>query len=380
MRGSLHVVIIAVVLCGVPTRAADGDGDVPADEPAGVETADGTTSVVVPETEAAEPLAPEAPPDPAPPPSPSAPPFEPSPPPDAPRTPVAPPMREPAVEPPHDGAPPPEGSAAPLLDAALEPPAAATTANAPAQRPLMLLEALQRPGDPSRRLWIAQAYWKTSAACGWVRWAADAVERLELVAPGSDPHDRAVLDVATAAARADLAEARSQLGLAQQELIDLARLPFQDPPPWPVDRPLTIPYQTHFDAIFATRIATGRTRAIARTLPARHEALEARAAAATAAMKAMAMAEADHAQGRRPIEAVVAAHAMLVGQQREFLAAVRAYNLDIAEYAMAVADVSIPDDRFVVMLIGAPSTAQPPATLPPPGTPPAFGGTLPVGP
>jgi hypothetical protein len=231
-------------------------------------------------------------------------------------------------------------------------------------RPLTLLEALQRPGDPSRRLWIAQAYWKVSAGYAWVRWASEAVERLELVAPGSDPHDRAVLDVAAAAARADLAEARSQLGVSQQELVDLARLPITDPLPWPVDRPLASPYQTHFDAIFATRLATGRTRAIARTLPARHEAIEARAAAVTAADTALGMAEADHAKARRPIEAVIAAHAALVEQRREFLAAVRAYNLDIAEYAMAVADLSVPDDRFVSMLIGTPITVQPAAAAP----------------
>ena len=86
------------------------------------------------------------------------------------------------------------------------------------------------------------------------------------------------------------------------------------------------------------------------------------------------MAEADHAQGKRPIEAVIAAHAALVSQQREFLQATKAYNLDIAEYAMAAADLSIPDDRFAAMLIGAPiQWRQPPATVPantpPPATP-----------
>jgi hypothetical protein len=37
----------------------------------------------------------------------------------------------------------------------------------------------------------------------------------------------------------------------------------------------------------------------------------------------------------------------------------RAYNLDIAEYAMAVADLSVPDDRFVSMLIGTPIQWRP---------------------
>ena len=251
-------------------------------------------------------------------------------------------------------------------------------------RPLPLLEAIERSGDKSRRLWISQAYWKVSAAYAQARCCTEAIERLDLIAPGGDPHDRATLDVATAAARADLADARAQLGVAQQELVDLARLPLTEPLPWPVDRPLAGPYQTHFDAIFATRPATGRVRAIARTLLSRHEALESRAAAVRAAAKAMGMAEADHAKGNRPIEAVVAAHAAIVGQQREFLQATKAYNLDIAEYAMAVADASVPDDRFVSMLIGTPiqwrqpQQQQPVQPAAPPASPtaPTASGTL----
>jgi len=259
---------------------------------------------------------------------------------------------------------PATGGAADLLSRALEPlvaggsPAASPLAAAYA-RPLPLVEALERSADRTRRLWITQAYWRVSAAFALLRWSTEALDRLELIAPGGDPHDRAVLDVATAAARADLADARAALVAAQQELVDLVRLPAGDPLPWPIDRPLAGPYQTHFDTIFANRPATGRIRAIVRMLPAKHEALEARAAAVVAAHKAMEMAEADHAKAQRPIEAVTAAHAALVGQQREFLAAARAYNLDIAEYAMAVADASMPDDRFVSMLIGTPIQWRP---------------------
>ncbi|MCX7430977.1 MAG: hypothetical protein NTY17_08250 [Planctomycetia bacterium] len=232
-------------------------------------------------------------------------------------------------------------------------------------RPLPLVEALERSGDRTRRLWISQAYWKVSAGFAMLRWSTEALERLELIAPGGDPHDRAVLDVALAAARADLADSRAELVAAQQELVDLVRLPAGDPLPWPVDRPLAGPYQTHFETIFATRPATGRIRAIVRMLPSKHEALEARAAAVVAAQKAMQMAETDHAKGQRPIEAVTAAHAAVTSQQREFVKVMRAYNLDIAEYAMNVADLSVPDDRFVSMLIGAPIQWRPqPAAAP----------------
>jgi len=257
------------------------------------------------------------------------------------------------------------------LDAGPQAGGAAGTRTAVYARPLPLVEALERSGDRSRRLWIAQAYWKVSAGFCMLRWSTEALERLELIAPGGDPHDRAVLDVALAAARADLADSRAELVAAQQELVDLVRLPAGDPLPWPVDRPLAGPYQTHFETIFATRPATGRIRAIVRMLPSKHEALEARAAAVVAAQTAMQMAEADHAKGQRPIEAVIAAHAAVTGQQREFVKVLRAYNLDIAEYAMAVADLSVPDDRFVSMLIGTPIQWRPQPATPPSAVAPA---------
>jgi hypothetical protein len=348
---------------------------VPPQEPA----ADGTTSVVVPASPDPAPAGELMPAVPAPPrgPPPAAAPVTATPPPE--------PPPPPAVAPADLPQPPPQSDAAVALAEMLEPLAATPGRQVPPAeamlyaRPLQLLEALARGGDRSRRLWIVQAYWKVSASYAAVRNATEALERLELVAPGADPHDRATLDVATAAAQADLAEAHARLGAAQQELVDLARLPMIEPLPWPVDRPLADPYQTHFEAIFANRIATGRVRAIVRGLPARHEAVAARATAVIAAEKAMAMAEADHAKGVRPIEAVVAAHLAVTGQQEQFLEATKTYNLEIAEYAMAVAELSLPDDQFVSMLIGTPIQWRPaPSVAPaaaglPEGSPPAVG-------
>ncbi|MEO1991495.1 MAG: hypothetical protein ABGW78_06145 [Pirellulales bacterium] len=249
----------------------------------------------------------------------------------------------------------PVGEAAVLLSTALEPMDLKKAAPEDLySRPLPLLEALERSGDRGRRLWITQAYWKVSSAFASVRFCTEAVQRLELIAPGGDPHDRAVLDVAVAEAKADLAEARAQLVATQQELVDLIGLPISESAPWPVDRPLATPYQTHFAVIFSNRPATGRIRAIDRMLPSKHEAIEVRAAAVLAARKALDMAETDHAKGKRPIESVASAQAALAAQQREFLIATLAYNMDIAEYAMAVADPTIPDDRFVSMLISTP--------------------------
>ena len=354
--------------------------------PASPPAADGTTSVVVPPpVEALPSAAPPSPPVTEPVSQPTEPPPPPasaitSPPPAS--DPAFPPSGDPPPAPPTNVPPPPPPSdTAAVLQSLLEPfkgRLASVSGSLDPQlyaRPLPLLEPLVRSGDRSRRLWIAQAYWKVSAGYAQVRISAEALERLELIAPGGDPYDRATLDVAVAGARADLADARTRLGAAQQELADLARLPIGEPLPWPIDRPLTDPYQTHFEAIFANRIATGRVRTIVRSLPARHESVASRALAASAATKAVEMAEADHARGKRPIESVINAHAALVAQQSAFVEAVRVYNIEIAEYAMSVADLTVPDEQFVSMLIAAPTPwqtqpiAPASATVAPPGPP-----------
>jgi hypothetical protein len=46
--------------------------------------------------------------------------------------------------------------------------------------------------------------------------------------------------------------------------------------------------------------------------------------------------------------------------------ATKAYNLDIAEYAMAVADASVAGDTFVSMLIGTPIQWRQPQPAGPP--------------
>lgn len=272
-----------------------------------------------------------------------------------------------AAEPPAGQQPAlPSGPATTLIEdaiAAVEAGGGPVVLNGLASRPLPLLEALERSGDRGRRLWITQAYWKLVEKVTVLRWTAEAAERLDLVAPSGDPHDRATLDVAVASRLADVAAARAALVSAQQELVDLVRLPASEPLPWPVDQPLATSYETHFDVLFASRIATGRIRAIHRSLPLEHEEVDARAAAVLAATTAVEMAENDHARGTRGIESVIAAHAALLDQQRALAGAVTRYNDDIVEYVMAVADFSVPDEQFATMLIGAPTPWRPPVTL-----------------
>lgn len=251
--------------------------------------------------------------------------------------------------------PPPAVLAADLLARSLAPPSTPISpADASAPRLLPLLEALERSGDRSRRLWITQAYWKLAAAAARHRFAVEAEERLSLVAPGGNADDLAMLDAAIQGARGRAASATVELVAAQQELSDLVRLPVTEPPPLPADRPLIAAYQTHFETIFAVRPATGRVRAIHRQLPPAHAAILARAEATAAAQERFDVVEPLHAQGKKPINAVLSAHDGLTAQQQAFVEAVAAYNLAIAEYVMAVADLSVPDEPFATMLIGQP--------------------------
>lgn len=250
---------------------------------------------------------------------------------------------------------PAPAAAAELLARSLAPPAAPLSpADTSMPRLLPLLEALERSGDRSRRLWITQAYWKLAAAAARHRFAADAEERLALVAPGGNADDLAMLDAAIHGARGRAATAVVELISAQQELSDLVRLPVTEPPPLTADRPLTSAYQTHFETIFALRPATGRVRAIHRQLPAAHAAILARAQATAAAQERFDVVEPLYAQAKKPINAVLSAHDAITAQQQAFVDAVAAYNLAIAEYVMAVADLSVPDEQFASMLIGQP--------------------------
>lgn len=223
-----------------------------------------------------------------------------------------------------------------------------------ATRPLPIVDALERAGDRSRRQWVVGAYWKAAAAVMRLAWSAEAADHVDTIPPGADPLDRAALDVAAAASLAEVSSATAAAIQACQELADVTRLSIGEPLPLPADRPLAVPYQTHFGAIFAQRLATGRIRAVDRMLPQVHEALESTGAGVLASMTALSMAEQAHARGDRGIEAVVHGIESQARERQRFLAALLQYNTLIAEYVGAVADVGVDDARFAAMLIGTP--------------------------
>ena len=86
-----------------------------------------------------------------------------------------------------------------------------------------------------------------------------------------------------------------------------------------------------------------------------------------------------HAQGKKPINAVLSAHDAITAQQQAFVDAVATYNLAIAEYVMAVADLSVPDEPFATMLIGQPIAWRSPPAAPQGAGVVAVSGQIPQG-
>jgi hypothetical protein len=138
---------------------------------------------------------------------------------------------------------------------------------------------------------------------------------------------------------------------AQQELADLLGLVSNAQLPLAGDPPLVSPYRTYFDTLFAGRVQPPRTRVIDRGLPIRLQAIQDRTLAVQAASSAVRYADDARAKGQTDLPTLLNCHAELARQRRAFLAAVRDYNLEIGEYALAVADPSLPNERLVAMLI-----------------------------
>jgi hypothetical protein len=281
-----------------------------------------------------------------------------------------------------------------LLNHALEAPK-----NAPlAGHSLNLLAAISPPGaNRPVQLLIARAYWKLSAAEGDYNWAVEEADQLDRITPGAASIEATVLATARASTQARLLEAKLGAVTAQQELADLLGIPPNNPLPLAIDPPLVGAYGTYFETLFAGRVPPPRMRLIDRTLPIRREAIETHVAAVQAAASAVHSAEDARSKGQADLQNLLACAADLSRQRRSFLMAVRDYNFDIDEYALTVAEPSIPTDRVIGMLIrvkpaaapvptvappaasGVPPTTVDPATVRPPASDPLLAPALPSG-
>ncbi len=222
-------------------------------------------------------------------------------------------------------------------------------------KPTPLADLLARLADRGQQTALVQTYWKLSAALAEYRIAADESSRLGQLLPPADatgkhPTDP-LLESRLTSAEARLREAELAVVGLQYTLGELARLAATDPPVLPADLPHVGAYRTYFQERYA-RVSPPRGYLIDRSLPLLHRSLELRAMAAVAAADAAdADQEAYHA-GKLDALAVMESLAELTRQRRAFAAAVRDYNVDIAEYAFSVVPPGLSTAQLVSVLIG----------------------------
>ena len=226
---------------------------------------------------------------------------------------------------------------------------------------ISLTDLLSRIYDRPQQAVVIPAYWKLSAAEFEYRIAADEALRLQQLLPPADASGKhasdSLLEARLAAAEARLREAELTVINQQHALADQMRLPASEPLPLAGDLPHAGAYRTYFQEKYV-RVAPPRAHLIDRTLPLLQRAIELRASAAVSAVDcAEAGVEAYHA-GQLDLAATVDGIGELTRQRRAFVAAVRDYNLDIADYALSVVPAGLTSAQLVSILIGPPPTAQ----------------------
>src|SRR5262245_45062675 len=196
-------------------------------------------------------------------------------------------------------------------------------------KPISLLASISRTTDRQQQLRIARAYWRLSTAQADYHWALDQREKLKHY---TQSHTNAPETLsARASARADVRDAELAATQAQQELADLLGGTTADAP-LAIDRPHVGGYNTYYEEIFANRAPPARIRLIHRMLPIRRKAIDAHGEAILAAVDALeATGESFKSTGQGLVTTLTALD-QLKHERKLFVAAVRDYNLEIAEY------------------------------------------------
>ncbi|REK15863.1 MAG: hypothetical protein DWQ37_08595 [Planctomycetota bacterium] len=239
-----------------------------------------------------------------------------------------------------------------LIAAALEAP----KQHALAGTPMKLAEAIARTPDRQRQLQVTKAYWRLAAAQAAYHWA---VEQRDVVFQHTEQETtRADLLSTQAAAEADAGDARLAVEKAQAELAHLIGS-VGNAAPLTVDRPHVGEYRTYFESIFSGRAAPPPIWLIQRTLPVRRKAIDAHGSAVVAAADAVEAAADQFQSTGQGITTLIDSLELLARERSAFIELVRDYNLDIADYAFAVAPPGAASDTLVSMLIRKPSVGEP---------------------
>lgn len=150
------------------------------------------------------------------------------------------------------------------------------------------------------------------------------------------------LYTAQLSAAAVVEEARRAILAAQFELAALLRRPLDRPWPWPVTSPHAGGYRLKLDAQPATLLQASHVRQLVEMLPKRHAAVQRHADAVVASDRARVALLADDEAGQRPLSDALSTVRRLSSETLAFLDAQTQYNVQFADYALAVAPAGVP--------------------------------------
>jgi hypothetical protein len=227
--------------------------------------------------------------------------------------------------------------------------------------PLTLAAAIARRSDRESQLRIVHAYWKLSAATAAYYFSIDEdrwLKRItEAIATRAD--DALRFESAVAASHARVQEAYLVALAAQHELRDAIGRTAQDSLALPSDLPHVGSYATRFSELFVSRQPPKRARLIHESLPAVQKAIVARAQSALALARAIEASHEPLEQQKIRIDTYLYRLEELNDARRAFLAIVRAYNDDIADYALNATQENLSQQDLVGMLIRPRATDNP---------------------
>jgi hypothetical protein len=215
--------------------------------------------------------------------------------------------------------------------------------------------------DPKKRYALLRAYWKVALAMAEYNWAVEeyyTLEPLKAVGFGNQvTASHRYIEAAINSSMARVSETRIQTINAQFELLTLMGGKFRAMPLC-VDIPLVGTYNTQYEKNFPTGQAPARLREIAQTVDLRRDVVNARCLAVNTTFDAWANSAIPlFRQGPTELNAQVIAigYEQVTRHRRNFLAAIRDYNNDIAEYALTVLSSSLRPDQLASYLTRTPS-------------------------
>jgi hypothetical protein len=215
--------------------------------------------------------------------------------------------------------------------------------------PLSLEAALARSPDRTHQLKIAQAYWRLCTAQADYHWSLDQRDKL---AHYTRTHSNSpATHSARSSIRADVRDAQLAVARSQQDLADLLGSASGSSPPLATDRPHVGEYLTGYETIFGNRAPPPRLRLIHRTLPVLRQAIDEHGEAIVAAIDALESTGEHFEKTGQGLTTILATLDQLKRERRTFMADVRDYNQDIAEYAFATAPPGTDGRALVARLI-----------------------------